>query len=91
MENELKVGDIVRVKDGALHPYAITKTHMGDLVIVRIDVPPVKNLMEDAERVIVLERCDGEYFSCAYACDKYDYKQEIYYECDLELIEGRRF
>lgn len=91
MENELKVGDIVRVKDDAFHPYAITKTHTGDLVVVRIDELPIKNPPEGAERGIILERCDGENFSCAYAGDKYDYKQEIYFESDLKLIEGRRF
>lgn len=87
----LKVGDIVRVKESAYHPYAVAQTQLGDMIVVKIEDPPFKDPPPGCERTIILERCDGGYFTAVYSGDVYDYKQEVYYESDLELIEGRRF
>ena len=90
-EQALKVGDTVRIKESARHPYAVSQTQLGDMVVVKIEDPPFKDPPSGAERTIILERADGELYTAVYAGAAYDYKQEVYYESDLELIEGRRF
>lgn len=91
MERELKVGDIVRIKESAYRPWTLTQTMMGDMVVVKIEELPFVDSPEDAERSVTIERADGECFTAVYAGEVFDYQQEGFYESDLELIEGRRF
>lgn len=86
MENKFKVGDIVRIKEKAYRPWTVTQTQMGDMVIVK-----AFQYMEGCECQYIIERADGEYFTAVYGGEPYDYKQDGFYEDDLELIEGRRF
>ena len=91
MERELKVGDIVRIKERAYRPWTLSQTLMGDMVVVKIEDCPFKDPPKNLERSIVIERADGECFTAVYAGEVFDYQQEGFYESDLELIEGRRF
>lgn len=87
----LKVGDTVRIRKGAYRPWTVTQTMMGDMVVVKIAYPPFREPPENVEREIIIERADGEYFTAVYNGEAYDYKQDSFFESDLELIEGRRF
>lgn len=91
MERELKVGDIVRIKESAYRPWTLSQTMEGDMVVVKIEELPFVDPPEDAERSVTIERADGECFTAVYAGEVFDYQQEGFYESDLELIEGRRF
>lgn len=91
MERELKVGDIVRIKESAYRPWTLSQTMEGDMVVVKIEELPFIDPPEDAERSVTIERADGECFTAVYAGEVFDYQQEGFYESDLELIEGRRF
>lgn len=91
MERELKVGDIVRVKESAYRPWTLSQTMEGDMVVVKIEELPFIDPPENAERSVTIERADGECFTAVYAGEVFDYQQEGFYESDLELIEGRRF
>ena len=88
---ELKVGDIVRIKERAYRPWMLAQTMAGDMVVVKIEESPFINAPPDAERSVTIERADGECFTAVYAGEAYDYQQEGFYESDLELVEGRRF
>lgn len=91
MERELKVGDIVRIKESAYRPWTLSQTMEGDMVVVKIEELPFVDPPEDAERSVTIERADGECFTAVYAGEVFDYQQEGFYESDLELVEGRRF
>lgn len=91
MKQELKVGDIVRIKESAYRPWTLSQTMEGDMVVVKIEELPFIDPPEDAERSITIERADGECFTAVYAGEVFDYQQEGFYESDLELVEGRRF
>ncbi len=93
MERKFKVGDTVRIKEEAkdYRPWTLSRTLMGDMVVVKIEDCPFKDPPKNLERSIVIERADGECFTAVYAGEAYDYQQEGFYECDLELVEGRRF
>lgn len=91
MERELKVGDIVRIKESAYRPWTLSQTMEGDMVVVKIEDCPFKDPPENLERSIIIERADGECFTAVYAGEVFDYQQEGFYESDLELVEGRRF
>lgn len=87
----LFVGDIVRIKKSAYRPWTLEQTMEGDMVVVKIEKPPFIDPPENLERLIIIERADGECFTAVYAGEVFDYQQEGFYESDLELIEGRRF
>ena len=92
MDHKFKVGDIVRIKPETrlFRPWTLTNTLIGDMVIVKVKEPPSKN-KEICEPLYEIERADGRDFVSVHYCEPYSYEREIFYEDDLELIEGRRF
>lgn len=88
---ELKVGDIVRIRESAYKPWALEQTQRGDMVVVKVEKLPFEDDAKENERLVYVEHADNDCFTGAMNGDVFDYQRETFYESDLELIEGRRF
>ena len=93
MENKYKVGDTVRISEKAkeCRPWTVTQTLTGDMVIVALRKYPFRIVDELQEPSYEIERADGNCFVSVRDYEAYQYEREIFYENDLELVEGRRF
>ena len=92
MKYKYQVGDIVRISEAAreLRPWTVWQTMDGDMVIVKQNDPPFA-ADEKPEVSYDIERADGNCFVGVCDYEAYQYEREVFYESDLELVEGRRF
>ena len=92
MEPNFKVGGIVRITEKAMEyrPWTVTQTLQGDMVVVKqCNTPFIPDDVQEQQYEI--ERADGNYFVGVCNYEAYEYRREVFYESDLELIERRRF